>query len=60
MIWRRRTIRAPTLGADGRGMRYYNILNLPYCVDGRYGFVNNGEKVDHFVRSAFRFWLLPL
>jgi len=34
-----------TLGADGRGMRYYNILNLPYCVDGRYGFVNNGEKV---------------
>ncbi len=34
-----------TLGVDGRGMRYYNILNLPYCVDGRYGFVNNGEKV---------------
>ncbi|OQC26627.1 MAG: Intracellular endo-alpha-(1-_5)-L-arabinanase [Verrucomicrobia bacterium ADurb.Bin070] len=34
-----------TLAPDGRGMRYYNLLNLPHCVDGPYGFVNNGDKV---------------
>jgi len=33
-----------TLSDDGKGIRYYNILNLPRCqVKDRFGFENNGE-----------------
>ena len=32
-----------TITPDGLGMRYYNVLNLPECTNGKYGFANNGN-----------------
>lgn len=33
-----------TLSTDGKGMRYYNLLNVPHCANRPLGFVNNGRK----------------
>ena len=38
-----------TLSPDGKGLRYYLLLNQPKCTNEKLGFANNGEGVGSIV-----------